>query len=498
MRESKEEFWTRAYHRNLGKMIGICYRYTSNLHLSEDLVHDAFIKAIDKFDTFKGKGHFDAWLRRIVVNHVLQYIRNQKKQPYVDEGTPLDHDFQSELIYSENQSINRYAFSEDELLWAIEQLPEHHKLVFNLYVIDKFTHAQIGKKLGISSGTSKSHLSRARKKLKCLLTQKADIEQKKRERKKILPWFFFLFGSREIDILYQKRLHSFEIPSNKDLWLDSVQLKAIPQTSFNSWNTIFWPLSLLGFSVVGISMALFFSLNPWHKNLFNTPSTVSVSGADKDLQIAKIEEFGGASKAKGDSTEESTLADSSTATISKNTVILDEYSNTINMTSLDSLTVALLASASMLMDSATHPEFQPTISGISQKEVKMVEEPLTNKIETLTNNILSDESEPAKIHKKKSGRFYASKLFWSSRNKALYFKGKVKVNFSENSFSGRGTHDFLGPVHLFIFNAKPAEFDTNIKLSSQAYSLVKLESEEAFRKYGEKGRRGAIEIAVIE
>ena len=84
MTVSTKEFWEKAYQSNIGKLVGICYRYTRNYQLSEDLAHDAFLKAIDKSGTFKGEGKFDAWLRRIVVNHTLQYLRDRKKAPYVD------------------------------------------------------------------------------------------------------------------------------------------------------------------------------------------------------------------------------------------------------------------------------------------------------------------------------------------------------------------------------------------------------------------------------
>lgn len=167
-------------------MIGICYRYTSNRQLSEDLAHDAFLKAIDKSSGFEGRGSFDAWLRRIVVNHALQYIRDQKKRIPIEDW----HQYKSEEEQSEelNPAITisgQTDFSEEELLEVINDLPDHHRLVFNLYVIDHFTHNQIGEELNISPGTSKSHLARGSEKDKRAFSSKGKRKRRDGSEKRL-------------------------------------------------------------------------------------------------------------------------------------------------------------------------------------------------------------------------------------------------------------------------------------------------------------------------
>ncbi|HAK77267.1 MAG TPA: hypothetical protein DCM71_10245, partial [Runella sp.] len=120
------------------------------------------------------------------VNQCLQYLRDQQKQKYITDYLQHEVENNEESTYEEKQD-----FSESELLAVINQLPEHHKMVFNLYVIDGFSHAQIAKELGISEGTSKSHLARARKRIKELLNQK-----KKKSAVFLLFW--------NIDELYKK------------------------------------------------------------------------------------------------------------------------------------------------------------------------------------------------------------------------------------------------------------------------------------------------------
>src|SRR5690554_784328 len=136
-------------------MIGICYRYVVVKQIAEDLAHDAFLIAMEKYSGFKGIGSFNAWLRRITVNVALQYLRDKKKE------NRIDNFLLNEKFYWENNDkvdkellSTQYNFSEQELLKVINLLPEHHRLVFNLYVIDNFTHAQIGEILNISPGTS--------------------------------------------------------------------------------------------------------------------------------------------------------------------------------------------------------------------------------------------------------------------------------------------------------------------------------------------------------
>ena len=192
------DFWTKAYNRNISKLTGACYRYVADRQLAEDLAHDAFMAAMEKSDSFRGTGQFDAWLRRIAVNTALQHLRTQAAQQLY-ENILIDDEMDS------NDNLNIIAqvdFSQEELLAAVNQLPEHHRLVFNMYVIDGYTHAQIAEELNISENTSKSHLMRARKRLQEILTEKAQSKRRRR------AWLLFFIPHREgfVDKLYQ---HSF-------------------------------------------------------------------------------------------------------------------------------------------------------------------------------------------------------------------------------------------------------------------------------------------------
>lgn len=205
--DSNKDFWIDTYNRNIKKLIGVCYRYVSDQKIAEDLAHDSFLTAMKKSGTFKGKGYFDAWLRKITVNTALQYLRETKS--IQDSQQEL---LQRELINNDEKMFQKYDFTTQELLETINKLPEHHRQVFNLYVIDGFTHKQIAKKLDISIGTSKSHLARARKKLQQILN-------KKQESKRSFILLFFPCGFGRINRLYKKKFRNYQIPPQNTSFL---------------------------------------------------------------------------------------------------------------------------------------------------------------------------------------------------------------------------------------------------------------------------------------
>lgn len=160
--------WEKVYKENAPYLLGICYRYVSDKALAEDLMHEAFLTAINRFDTFTGRGNFRGWLRKIAINTALLYLRysvprNLPPPDLLEEEPYNDPDDDPRSV------IENAEFTRDDLLNIVNQLPNPYKEVFNLYVIDEYSHAEISKILHISEGTSKSYLARARKKVQKLL-----------------------------------------------------------------------------------------------------------------------------------------------------------------------------------------------------------------------------------------------------------------------------------------------------------------------------------------
>lgn len=140
------------YHLFAGKMFGLCLKYSRNKQEAEDNLQDAFITIFDKIDQFKFKGSFEGWMKRIVINTTLQTYRQKNVLNLVEENLPDEVDVE----------IDEEEISLDYLLKIIQELPERYRMVFNLYVLDGYSHKEISDLLGIAEGTSKSNLSRAR------------------------------------------------------------------------------------------------------------------------------------------------------------------------------------------------------------------------------------------------------------------------------------------------------------------------------------------------
>lgn len=142
------------YTQYSGVLFSICLRYSPNHTEAEDNLQDAFITIFDKVGQFKGKGSFEGWMKRITVNTVLQKYRKQKVFNIREEATIEQPDDDDVVI--ESDVPLKY------LLQIIQELPDRYRLVFSMYVLDGYAHKEIAEMLGISDGTSKSNLARAR------------------------------------------------------------------------------------------------------------------------------------------------------------------------------------------------------------------------------------------------------------------------------------------------------------------------------------------------
>lgn len=209
----KEINWDELFRRNAAQLKGLCRRYTGSESIADDLVQETFLTAIDKISTYKGFGSLDGWIRKIAVNKALLYLREKQINVPLDAvQQPIMQETEMELP-TENRrlAIERASFTTDELLMVIDALPVHHKAVFNLYVLDGFSHQQIGRMMNISSGTSKSHLARARKKAQELLYERAVKNHPSGERRH-WAWLLLLFRPNYIDSIFKKGLGNFGIP----------------------------------------------------------------------------------------------------------------------------------------------------------------------------------------------------------------------------------------------------------------------------------------------
>lgn len=153
------------------KMYGLCYRYVKDSMEAEDILVTAFMKVFDKIGQFKSEGSFEGWIRRIVVNEALTFLRRNRSMY-------LETDLEQADREPDYNSLSDHLEAED-LLKMIQELPTGYRIVFNLYAIDGYSHKEIAEQLGISENTSKSQLSRARVYLQRILQDKDWVENKK-------------------------------------------------------------------------------------------------------------------------------------------------------------------------------------------------------------------------------------------------------------------------------------------------------------------------------
>ncbi|MDH5399358.1 MAG: RNA polymerase sigma factor [Cyclobacteriaceae bacterium] len=148
------------------KMYGVCLRYIREPDTAEDILITAFMKIFDKIDQFQFKGSFEGWIRKIMVNEALSFIRKSKNMYLEVDIDIVEHELDFGQLGSQLEA--------EDLMKMINRLPTGYKTVFNLYAIEGFSHREIAHKLSIAENTSKSQLSRAR-----VLLQKYLLESEK-------------------------------------------------------------------------------------------------------------------------------------------------------------------------------------------------------------------------------------------------------------------------------------------------------------------------------
>lgn len=135
------------------KMLSVCRQYISDLHQAEDVMITAFMKVFVNLEKFEHKGSFEGWIRRIMINECISFLRVHKAVKFID-----DQNFVEEQTIESNCELTL-----EQLQDLIDELPTGYKMVFNLYVIDGYKHREIGEMLQINEGTSKSQLAQARR-----------------------------------------------------------------------------------------------------------------------------------------------------------------------------------------------------------------------------------------------------------------------------------------------------------------------------------------------
>jgi RNA polymerase sigma-70 factor (ECF subfamily) len=149
-----------------GRMLGLCRRYVKDVLEAEGVMITAFTKIFERNEQYTGEGNFEGWMKRIMVNESLQYLRKHKNMQ-------LNMDIE-EAHHLPNYDAMEDHLQTEDLMQMISELPVGYRTVFNLYAIEGYSHKEIAEQLNINENTSKSQLSRARVHLQKRL---AEMEQ---------------------------------------------------------------------------------------------------------------------------------------------------------------------------------------------------------------------------------------------------------------------------------------------------------------------------------
>ena len=154
--EGKRIAQNKLYEHYHGRMMGVCLRYAGSKDEAREIMNMGFLKVFQTINRFQdGTGNIDAWIYRVMVNTSIDYYRKELKHRYQDD---VDNHY-----HIKDDSADAVSeMSAEELIKLVQELSPAYRAVFNLYVIDGFSHKEIAETLGISEGASKSQLSRAR------------------------------------------------------------------------------------------------------------------------------------------------------------------------------------------------------------------------------------------------------------------------------------------------------------------------------------------------
>lgn len=157
------------YQSFYGKMLAVCMRYATDRNEAQDILHDGYIKVFSKLSGYEYKGSFEGWIRRIIVNNAIDFIRNKKDFIVnINEDTNIENIDDDSVDIEENKISQMKA---EIIIELIQKLSPAYRTVFNMYVIEEYSHKEIAEELNISIGTSKSNLAKAKIKLQKLFEE---------------------------------------------------------------------------------------------------------------------------------------------------------------------------------------------------------------------------------------------------------------------------------------------------------------------------------------
>ncbi|MBL0147038.1 MAG: RNA polymerase sigma factor [Chitinophagaceae bacterium] len=163
------------YYRFSPKMYAVCLRYSKNADDAQDLLQEGFIKVFKNIEKYRGDGSFEGWIRRIFVNTSIEHFRRTVNNTTLTEI--------QEVTIEDKEWNALDTLAEKDIISMVQELSPGYRQVFNMYVIEGYSHKDIGDILGISEGTSKSQLARAKGILKTMVETRLNNTKPNQDKK---------------------------------------------------------------------------------------------------------------------------------------------------------------------------------------------------------------------------------------------------------------------------------------------------------------------------
>lgn len=160
---------SKLYKMFANKMLGVCLRYCNSVDDAKDIMQEGFVKVFTTLHKFKGNSSVTTWITRIMMNTAIDNFRKNKKLQFTESFEKHSNDV---IDFEDSPEVVNEPLTVNELMALVQQLPTGYRVVFNMYAIDEMSHRDIAQHLGISEGTSKSQLARARKQLQIWVNEK--------------------------------------------------------------------------------------------------------------------------------------------------------------------------------------------------------------------------------------------------------------------------------------------------------------------------------------
>ena len=144
------------YRQYAPMLLAVCMRYVADKTEAEDILQEAFFKILRSIKEYSGKGHFENWMKKIVVNTAITYFQREKKHYYHDEIESVK-DYELQYTLSPDKELD-----EQELYQLLAKMPEGYRMIFNMFAIEGYKHKEIADILGIEESTSKTQYLRAK------------------------------------------------------------------------------------------------------------------------------------------------------------------------------------------------------------------------------------------------------------------------------------------------------------------------------------------------